>query len=224
MNSRTPEDKLTSLQRRILRVLAGLSPPWTLTGGGALAGIYLRHRTTRDLDLFWRSRADLGHSAAEAEGRLRADGLNVAVLRTTPLFSELRVSDGADVCIVDLVAEPFPPIEQPQTAALEGTEIAVDSMHEILASKLTALLGRTELRDLIDVQALLGAGTDLIAALQDAPKKDAGFSAMTLAWVLHTFEMGPLARALGWSDQQIADLDAFRRQLIDRLTAIARPE
>jgi len=26
-------------------------------------------------------------------------------------------------------------------------------MHEILAAKLTALLGRTELRDLIDVQA-----------------------------------------------------------------------
>src|SRR5207247_7289633 len=51
-------DKLTPLQRRILRVLASLQPPWTLTGGGALAGIHLGHRETRDLDLFWRNRSE----------------------------------------------------------------------------------------------------------------------------------------------------------------------
>lgn len=218
------DDKLTSLQRRILRVLAGLTPPWTLTGGGALAGIYLGHRTTRDLDLFWRSRPALGHAVAEAQALLRADGLDVDVLRTAPMFGELRVSNGGDTCIVDLVAEPFAPIAPPQRATIGDAEILVDSMHEILVSKLTALLGRTELRDLIDVQTLLEAGADLVAALQDAPKKDAGFSAITLAWVLHTFEIGPLAHALGWSAEQAASLDAFRRQLIDRLTRITRPE
>ena len=65
-------DKLTPLQRRILRVLAGLTPPWTLTGGGALAGIHLGHRETRDLDLFWRNRGELGTLVAEAVPRLAA--------------------------------------------------------------------------------------------------------------------------------------------------------
>lgn len=218
------DNKLTSLQQRILRVLAGLNPPWTLTGGGALAGVYLGHRTTRDLDLFWRARAKLGHTAIEAQALLRAAGLDVNVLRTTPAFGELRVSDGDDVCIVDLVAEPFPPVEPPRQATIGDVVIAVDSMHEILVAKLTALLGRTELRDLVDVQALLEAGTDLTAAVRDAPKKDAGFSAMMLAWVLHTFETGPLARAMDWSEEQTAGVDAFRQQLIDRLTQIARPE
>lgn len=218
------DGKLTLLQRRILRVLAGLNPPWTLTGGGALAGVYLGHRATRDLDLFWRDRPSLGHSAAEAQALLRADGMHVAVLRTAPMFGEMRVSNAVDVCIVDLVAEPFPPVEPPQHATVDDTVIAVDSMHEILAAKLTALLGRTELRDLVDVRALVEAGTDLPAALRDAPKKDAGFSAMTLAWVLSSFEATPLARALGWSEAETAGAEAFRQQLIDRLTEISRPE
>lgn len=219
-----PNDKLTLLQRRILRVLAGLTPPWTLTGGGALAGVYLGHRATRDLDLFWRARAELGHSAADAQVLLRAADLAVTVLRTSPMFVELRVSDGSDVCVVDLVAEPFPSLEPPRQATIDDASVAVDSMHEILAAKLTALLGRTELRDLVDVMALLNAGIDLAAALRDAPKKDAGFSALTLAWVLHGFETAPLARALGWTDEETADVDAFRRQLIERLTQLARPD
>jgi hypothetical protein len=217
-------DKLLPLQRRILRVLAPLTPPWTLTGGGALAGVHLGHRTTRDLDLFWRSRPDLGHAPAEAQARLRADGLGVDVLRTAPMFAELRVSDGADVCIVDLVAEPLPAIAAPRRVTVADAEILVDSTHEILVSKLTALLGRMELRDLVDVRALLKAGADLVAAVRDAPKKDAGFSAVTLAWVLHTFEVAPLARALGWSAEDVADLDVFRLQLIERLMQLARPE
>ena len=217
------DDKLTPLQRRILRVLARLNPPWTLTGGGALAGIYLGHRTTRDLDLFWRDRLTLGDSAAEARGLLHADGLEIAVLRTAPMFGELRVSHGDDVCIVDLVAEPFPAVEPPRHEPMGDAVIAVDSMHEILVAKLAALLGRAELRDLVDVQALVDAGTDLTAALRDAPKKDAGFSAMTLAWVLYSFDVRPLARALGWSEAQSAGVEAFRNQLIDRLTEISRP-
>lgn len=219
-----PDDKLTPLQRRILRVLAEVTPPWTLTGGGALAGIYLGHRATRDLDLFWRARADLGQSAAEAQVLLRAAGLAVAALRTSPMFVELRVSDGSDVCVVDLVAEPFPALEPPRQATIDDRSIAVDSMQEILAAKLTALLGRTELRDLVDVQALLDAGIDLATALRDAPKKDAGFSALTLAWVLHSFETATLARALGWTEEQAAGADAFRQQLIERLTQMATPD
>lgn len=217
-------DKLTPLQHRILRLLAGLTPPWTLTGGGALAGVHLGHRTTRDLDLFWRARPGLDYELAEAQARLRADGLAVDVLRTAPMFGELRVTDGDDVCIVDLVAEPFPAIAPPERVTVAGVEILVDSRHEILVSKLTALLGRTEVRDLVDVRALIESGADLVAALRDAPKKDAGFSAVTLAWVLETFEPGPLAAALGWSAEDTARLDAFRRQLVDRLTALTRPE
>ena len=115
-------------------------------------------------------------------------------------------------------------VEPPERVVIDGATIGIDTKHEILVAKLTALLGRTELRDLVDVQALLGAGTDLVPAVRDAPKKDAGFSAMTLAWVLHGFEVAPLARALGWNETQAAAADTFRRELIERLMNVSRPE
>lgn len=217
-------DKLTPLQRRILRVLAEMTPRWTLTGGGALAGVHLGHRETRDLDLFWRNRAELGELVANALAVLRADGLDTQVLRTAPAFGELRVSDATDTCIVDLVAEPFAALAPPEQAVIEGAAIAVDSRHELLANKLATLLERSEIRDLVDVKALVDAGGDLDAALGDAPKKDAGFSPLTLAWVLKGYDARPAAKALGWNASQVEELLAFRQWLIDRLTAGAVPE
>jgi hypothetical protein len=61
--------ELSALQWRILEELAGFDPSWTLTGGGALAGVHLQHRTTRDLDLFWQGRDQLGSLPADVSTR-----------------------------------------------------------------------------------------------------------------------------------------------------------
>lgn len=218
-----PASSLRPLQERILRCLSSLQPPWTLTGGGAL-GLHLGHRETRDLDLFWRDRAQLGDLVRDAVAALREERLEADVLRTAPAYAELRVTDQHDVCVVDLVAEPFASLEPPEPTVISGATIAVDTRHEILVSKLTTLLSRSELRDLVDVQALLEAGGDLDRALADAPAKDTGFSALTLAWVLKGFDPRPLALALGWTDERVEPLVAFQRWLLDRLTSAAAPE
>ena len=216
--------RLSPLQKRLLRLLAGLTPPWTLTGGGALAGVHLGHREKRDLDLFWRNRSELGSLTAEATAAIRADGIEASVLRTTPAFSELRAADASETCLVDLVAEPFPAIEPPERVEIDGTTIAVDSRHEILAGKLAALLERSEVRDLIDVKLLLDAGEDLEAGVRDAPRKDAGFSPLTLAWVLRGSDPRAAIRALGRPEEEAASLVAFRDRLIDQLIGGAAPE
>ena len=219
-----PGDRLTALQHRILRVLAPVEPRWILTGGGALAGVHLGHRETRDLDLFWRNRTQLGELVRDVRAALRADGLEVEALRSAPTFGEPRVADGHGVCVVDLVAEPGPSLEPPEIVTVQDATIAVDTAHEILVNKLTALLGRSELRDLVDVRALLEAGVDFDRALRDAPKKDGGFSAMTLAWVLKDLKPEPLAQALGWSEAQGTQLSEFLEWLRDRLAAASTPE
>jgi hypothetical protein len=112
----------------------------------------------------------------------------------------------------------------PIEADVDGTSIVVDSRHELLVNKLTTLLERSEIRDLADVQALLDAGGEIDAALRDAPSKDAGFSPLTLAWVLKEYDPRPAAKALGMSGEQASDLVAFRDWLIDRLTRSAAPE
>ena len=132
--------------------------------------------------------------------------------------------DGTDACIVDLVAEPFSPIEAPVTAQVEDVSISVDSPHEILASKLATLLERSEIRDLADVKALVDAGGDLEAGLRDAPKKDGGFSALTLAWVLKGYDPRSAARAVGLRDHDAEELAAFKQWLADKLTSVGTPE
>lgn len=216
-----PRDSLSPVQRAVLRGLATLEPRWTLTGGGALAGFHLGHRGTRDVDLFFRGRDALGDLPAEAERTLRALGMEVHRLVTAPAFVQFRVVRGDATVVVDLVADPVAPIEAPRVASVEGTPIQIDSLHEILVNKLCALLGRAELRDLVDVTAILAAGGDLERAAADAPRKDGGFSAVTLAWLLSRYPAARLARAYGM------DADAaeqMRGALESRLVELARRE
>jgi hypothetical protein len=123
------------------------------------------------------------------------------------------------VTLLDLVAEPMGSIQPPRQATLGGSSLLVDTPHEILVNKLVALLGRSELRDLQDVKALVESGEDLDQALADAPRKDGGFSPLTLAWLLRSFPVEALGRALGWGDDEIAEIQRFKQLLIGRLLA-----
>ena len=100
----------------------------------------------------------------------------------------------------------------------------VDSTRAILAEKLCALLERSEIRDLVDVEALLKSGESLELAVADAPRRDSGFSALTLAWVLRNFDVKALASSANVPDVAVTDLDAFRLTLVDRLVDAAKPE
>ena len=213
----TSTGRLNVLQLRVLEALAGVEPRFVLSGGAALAGVHLGHRTTRDLDLFWRLHDDLGDLPRAVEQRLVSNGLSVATIQTTPSFVQLKVADQDLTVIVDLISEPMDAIDTPETHPIGQSEILVDSPRSILAEKLCALLERSELRDLIDVDALIRSGESLELAIADAPRRDSGFSPLTLAWVLRGFDVHGLAKAAGIEATQAARLDAFRQELIDRL-------
>ncbi len=216
------EGRLTSAQVEVLRALAGIVPAWRLGGGAALAGFYTRHRGTRDLDLFWPGK-DLAQLDSEILRRLAAAGFAGQVLQRDPAFCRLRVARGPDVVIVDLVADPVPTVADPAEHALGDVQILVDPPHEILVTKLCALLSRSELRDLEDVRALLDAGEDLVRALADAPRKDAGFSPVTLAWLLEQLPIAAMGRAVGRTGDDIRALEAFRQKLVGEILAAAKP-
>jgi hypothetical protein len=215
--------RLSPLQLRIVQLLASVTPPWTLTGGAALAGFHLGHRTTRDLDLRWPGMHDLQLVTRGIVERLSAAGLDCDVLQSSSTFERLRVADGSETVLVDLVADPVASIEPPLALVLGGARVNVDTLHEILVNKLCALLGRMELRDLHDVRELLDHGGDLERALRDAPRKDGGFSPLTLAWVLGGMPAGLLAIAAGWTPAEADAMDAFRQALVDRLAAAGAP-
>jgi len=205
------QSRLSPIQLRVIDVLAGFEPRWTLTGGGALAGFHLGHRDTRDLDLFFHGRRTLDHVPTAADGTLRAAGLDVRVDQSFPGFARFIVSDGVESTKLDLVAEAVPSLIPPSELA---PGVFVDDAQEILANKLGAILGRSELRDLLDVKALVEAGHDLDRAIHDAAQKDGGMSPPTLAWLL---DQMPIERMARGHRLDPAPLTAFRDQLVKKL-------
>ena len=150
-------------------------------------------------------------------------GLKVAVLRTSPTFSQLDVRDESGSVVVDLVADPTPIAEPPRATELGATTILVDTSHQLLVNKLCALLSRSELRDLIDVRELLQRGGDLQRSLEDCPLQDAGFSPLTFGWSMRGLRVDRLAAALGLSRPDIAELERFRDELVERVVAASKP-
>lgn len=102
-------------------------------------------------------------------------------------------------------------------AAIRPPFILSGGAHAILAEKLCALLERSELRDLVDIEALVRAGQDLRSAAAAAPRRDGGFSPLTLAWVLRDWDVRAMARAADVSDTEAQRLERFRQSLIPEL-------
>lgn len=159
----------------------------------------------------------------EVERTLRACSFEVSVLRRSPSFVQLQVEGEGEVVVLDLVAEPVPACELPQEEPVGLQRILVDTRHEILVDELGTLLHRFEPRDLVDLRELIARGGDLGRAMQDAAKKDGGFSPLTLGFCLDGFDAAVRARALGMSEAEAVALDGFRRELRDRIAALARP-
>lgn len=217
------EPRLSPEQLDALVALASLEPRFALTGGAALAGVYLGHRSTRDLDLFFHDEESLGRLPERAVACLRASGFDAHMDERFESFCRVLARRDGEIVVVDLVADPVPTLEPPVAHRIGAALVLVDSVREILANKLCALVGRSELRDLIDLRALLGTSDDLAGPLADAARKDGGFSPIVLAWSLERFPLTKVASAEGLPPAEVESLDAFRQALVSRLVALTAP-
>jgi hypothetical protein len=125
--------------------------------------------------------------------------------------------------VIDLVAEPVPHQHSPIDRRLGSVSILVDTPQEILANELATLLHRAEIRDLIDVRDLLRAGRDLSRGLEDAARKDGGFSPLTVGWSLASFPVTTRSQAVGIPPDESRALEEFRQSLQSKIAALARP-
>lgn len=100
--------------------------------------------------------------------------------------------------------------------------IPVDPLDEILANKLTAVVGRAEERDLIDILFLERAGYPVESALDAALAKDGGCTPAALAWLLSQIEIPDGLQLPG--SVTPAELRAFVTDLVVRLRRAALPE
>lgn len=146
-------------------------------------------------------------------------GASLEELRTAPDFRRCLLRRGPDSIVIDLVRERVPQITE-EKLVIDG--VRIDTREEILANKLCALLGRAELRDLVDTMALEKSGLKVEDAVAGAHRKDGGLTPAQLAWVLTQIVVGDDAKPPGGVTP--SELRAYLRDLIDRLTMLSFPE
>lgn len=211
-----PSSRLTPLQRDVLREFFRREQRFFLTGGAALAGFHLGHRETDDLDLFTASNVlDEGRQVLQQV----ADTLGaiLEVLSDGRAHKRLLVRRGSESIKVDLVQDPH----QLLAKVVIDDLVRVDPAEEIAANKLTTILSRSEIRDIVDLKALEAAGSSLEEALQRAMEKDRGLTPGRLVEILSEIRIGDDARIPG--GEPAPELRRYLESLIDRLARLAFP-
>ena len=210
--------RLSALQHDFVEAFFSEPSAFFLTGGGALAGYHIGHRFTDDLDLFSPPAEPMELAVQRLRRAAAAICATVESVQEAPEFRRFSVQRGTDTTLIDLVIDRAPQLVVDKE--LVG-RVRIDPQREIAANKITALLGRTAPRDLVDIFALFDRGHTLEATLADARTKDAAVDPGTLAWVLSQWRLGPsVPLPIGVS---LDDIERMRTQLIERLIALAVP-
>jgi nucleotidyltransferase AbiEii toxin of type IV toxin-antitoxin system len=218
VSSQGSPDRLSELQKLVLEAFFARESSFYLTGGAALAGYHLGHRHTTDLDLFTLDAKAFERARHVLHEVTEALGASVELVQDAPGFVRAVITSDRDALVVDLVREHSFQLhpDKPRVGV-----IAVDPPDEILANKLTALVGRAEERDLVDVFALERAGLRVEDALPAALRKDGGCTPANLAWLLSEITIPDGAPLAG--DTDAAELRAWLAELIKRLRRAALP-
>ena len=212
-------DRLTPLQRALLETFFLHERRFFLTGGAALTGFYLQHRSTLDLDLFTLDPEALEAGRRTLETTAAELGATLAVRQHAPGFERYVVTAGGESVVVDLVLERVAQTAGPKRAV---GSITIDPIEEILANKLTTILSRAEERDLVDLLFLERRGLRVEDALASAQRKDGGCTPAALAWVLAEISIPDGIDLPGGVTS--VELRRFVEDLIVRLRRLAFPE
>lgn len=151
-----------------------------LTGGTALAAFYLQHRLSKDIDLFT-TNDEAFEFARERMGEI-ADGLGCGLVRraASKWFQQFFLVQGETRLQIVLVRD----ADIQFGAHQHFGQVIVDARENIGANKITAIFGRTESKDFVDLYFLLRDGLDFHQLLGLAKEKDRGLTEFFLAGMM----------------------------------------
>lgn len=195
--------------------------PFFLTGGTALAGFYLHHRLSDDLDLFTTDTAalEMGARAVQQLGTDLGYSTKLTMSATWMKRVEIYVPNSQPLR-VELVRDIDVQFGSHQVC--EG--IIVDSILNIAVNKVTTIFGRAAIKDLIDLYFLLQAGYTLPPLFELARQKDRGFTEFYFAGMLRNALRQPPVLPTMLKPLNVEEMLDFYRQLSDDLLRKTRPE
>ncbi len=203
-------ERLYPLQDRILRVAADYDEDLVLTGGTALARLYLGHRFSDDIDLFT-ARPHAGRLGQDFANALTAAGFDVAPVTASIDFFRATISDGVTRVALD-VAPDSPRVFPPQRSALG---VFAHALRDIAANKISAYENRVEVKDAVDLFYLTESFT-WEQMFADAEKKRVPIAYEDLG---HFLDQPLSGEALLTNDISRVDFDAFVARLRAEISA-----
>jgi hypothetical protein len=200
--------RLPSVLQRIALAAQQTSPTVRVVGGSGLA-LLLGHRQSDDLDLFCAKGEDIEPVVRSVEAAARDCSASSTRVRSGPGFVRIEIAEQLGSQRVD-VAQDTAPRTLADPVLVGG--VRVESLRDQRANKLASVLGRSELRDLVDLWFIEQAGLRAIDGLADALTKDAGMDPAWLAWAVAQIELRPLPGMVVALD--VAALGRFRDSLV----------
>ena len=210
---------LTGFQSEVLMLLAANrrnNPESYVAGGLALNHRLGTPRVSRDIDVFHDSEQALSVSWESDRVTLSANDYLVETLRLYPTFVEAKVSKGGNAVEVQWATDSayrfFP---------LQDDPVAGSTLHplDLATNKLAALVGRTEVRDWIDVITCAQQIQPLAFLFSAACGKDPGFSPVSMLEYVarrrHCQEEVD-AKIIPGGTYDVASLSRFWHEEIDR--------
>jgi hypothetical protein len=143
------EGILYPLQDRILAVAATYGDALVLTGGTALARLYLHHRYSDDLDLFT-LQGHAGSLGRDFANELQLRGFAVEPVTESVSFVRMWVGDGGNRVQVDIT----PDAQRVEPAAPSSLGVYAHTLRDVAANKIGAFEDRSEIKDAVDLYFL----------------------------------------------------------------------
>ena len=180
-NSTFYEKKLYPLQDRALKIIRQVDTEFYLTGGTAASRGYLNHRYSDDLDFFVNDDRHFELWASRIIQTLNNTWL-CTVLTKEEYFVRLHITENDTVLKIEMINDVPAHIGKIIDHPILGR---LDSAENILANKITALFGRDEPKDLVDIWGFCFLeDISLHEAITNAQSKAAGIFPADLARIL----------------------------------------
>jgi predicted nucleotidyltransferase component of viral defense system len=209
---------LTPLQNSFLIEFFRLTQDFYFTGGTALSAVYLQHRYSEDIDLF--TQDDYAFQRADDltnEASAKLDLACIAV-RITSYFKHFRIGPIENPLTLHFSKDYSPHTKPPSRFG----EVFVDSIEDITTNKICVALGRTEIKDLVDLYFLDKAGYSIANYFDLAKQKDGGLAYETLAYTLSQFQILKIPSFMIKS-LAVDELEQYRETTIEWLLRKAAP-
>ncbi|NJN82168.1 MAG: nucleotidyl transferase AbiEii/AbiGii toxin family protein [Caldilineaceae bacterium] len=210
-------EQLYPLQDQVLKVINRVETGFYLTGGTAVSRAYLQHRYSDDLDLFVNYDPNFAiWSSILIDTLVAQEQWTCEISMRQQFFVRLLLVQNETVLKIELVNDVPARVGEVQEHPTLGQ---IDSAENILANKLSALIGRDEPRDLADIWGLCTKlGLSLKEAIDGAQSKATGIYPPDLARKLCTVTHREW-ELIRWIDppvpeQYIAELNTLGEGLI----------